>query len=221
MLDQTVSKRGIDASASHLAHTMNGGRRGESEEGGKVVVTGGSKGARYTERLPHERARAFWKKAMLPEEKVVSFAERRISCGDDYLPTLATTLGAGDVFTGTFIGLTAIGWDGGHALRGATLGAQHFIQSRRKPAIQDMIAMDELHVRLGTETELVDVINHHLHESGHPTRYGTISDTVITVTTTQIQHPFAEVLELARGERPGGGRSEAVDPPRTEPRGVD
>lgn len=197
MLDNVVTKRGIDATASLLAHAMNGGRRGESKEGGKIVVTGGNKGARYTERLPEERARSFWRKAVLPEERQVTFAERRIVCGDDYLPTLTTTLGAGDVFTGIFIGLSAIGWDGGHALRASTLGAQHFIQGRAKPAVSDMIAMDELHTRLGTETELVDVISHHLEESGHPTRYGTISETLITVTTTQIQHPFREVLELA------------------------
>ncbi len=50
---------------------------------------------------------------------------------------------------------------------------------------------------MGTETELADVISHHLDDSGDPTRYGTISDTVITVRTTQIQHPFREILELA------------------------
>jgi sugar/nucleoside kinase (ribokinase family) len=197
ILDNAVAKRGIDATASYVARQMNGGKGRASEEGGKVVVTGGSKGARYTERLPGQRAEAFWRKAKLASDKQVRFAERRILCGDDYLPSLASTLGAGDVFTGIFIGLSAVRWDGGHALRAATLGAQHFIQSRTKPAIDDMIAMDELHVRLGTETELVDVIAHHIDESGHPTRYGTISDTLITVTTKQIQHPFREVIELA------------------------
>ena len=93
-------------------------------------------------------------------------------------------------------GLIALGWDGGHVLRAATLGAQHFIQQRSKPTIDAMIAVDEEHARMGTGTELADVISHHLADSGDPTRYGTISDTVITVRTTQIQHPFREILEL-------------------------
>jgi hypothetical protein len=197
LLDNSVTKRGIDATATYLAHQMNRGRRGEGAEGGRVVVTGGSKGGRYTEILDPERAKRFWKKAKLAEDKPVRFADRRIICGDDYLPNFTSTLGAGDVFTGIFIGLNAIGWDGGHALRAAALGAQHFIQHRTKPRIEDMIAVDETHIRLGTETELVDVISHHIAESGDPTRYGTITDTVITVTTTQIQHPFREILSLA------------------------
>lgn len=197
LLDNSATKRGVDVTATYLAHQMNRGRRGESEEGGRVVITGGSKGARYVEILRPERAAAFWKKANLPEGKAVRFADRRIICGDDYLTSITTTLGAGDTFTGIFIGLNAIGWDGGHALRAATLGAQHFIQHRARPQIRDMIAMDEAHIRLGTETELVDVISHHVAETGDPTRYGTITDTVITVTATQIQHPFREVLALA------------------------
>jgi len=198
MLDPLVAKKGIDATASFVAHEMNRGHRGEVSDGGKVIVTGGSKGARYTERLSPERAVRFWKKANLHSGKTVRFAERRVVCGDDYVTHLTSTLGAGDVFAGIFVGLTALGWDGGHALRAATLGAQHFIQHRTKPMIQDMTAMDETHIRLGTETELVDVVSHHVAESGDPTRYGTISDTVVTITTTQIQHPFPEVLDLAQ-----------------------
>lgn len=197
LLDNAVAKKGIDTTATLLAHQMNRGRRGESAEGGKVVVTGGSKGARYTEILPPDRAKSFWEKAQLASERGVRFADRRIICGDDYLTSFSSTLGAGDVFTGIFISLTAIGWDGGHALRAATLGAQHFIQHRSKPCIADMVAIDEIHIRLGTETELVDVISHHVEDAGYPTRYGTISNTVITVTTTQIQHPFRESLYLA------------------------
>jgi sugar/nucleoside kinase (ribokinase family) len=195
-LDDLVTKRGIDATAALVANRMNRGKRGENPEGGKIVVTGGSKGARLTERLSPERAQRFWEKASLARDTSVRFAERRIVCGDDYVTDLTTTLGAGDVFSGIFIGLTALGWDGGHALRAATLGAQHFIRHRTKPRIADMIATDEDHIRLGTETELLDVISHHLAASGDPTRYGTISDTVITVKTTQIQHPFREVLSL-------------------------
>jgi len=134
----------------------------------------------------------------LAEGKSVRFANRRIVCGDDYLTSFSSTLGAGDVFTGIFIGLNAIGWDGGHALRAATLGAQHFILYRTRPQIREIITMDEHHIRMGTETELVDVISHHVAETGDPTRYGTITDTDITVTTTQIQHPFREVLALAQ-----------------------
>jgi sporulation protein YlmC with PRC-barrel domain len=51
---------------------------------------------------------------------------------------------------------------------------------------------------MGTETELSDIISHHLQESGDPTRYGTITDTVITINTTQVQHPFREILDLAK-----------------------
>jgi hypothetical protein len=206
MLDALVAKKGIDATATFVAHEMNRGHRGEAGEGGKVIVTGGSKGARYTERLSPERALRFWKKASLHSGKTVRFAERRVVCGDDYVTHLTSTLGAGDVFAGVFIGLTALGWDGGHALRAATLGAQHFIQHRTKPMVRDMTAMDETHIRLGTETELVDVISHHVAESGDPTRYGTIADTVITITTTQIQHPFREILALAQSFARGKSR---------------
>ncbi|NOY45766.1 MAG: hypothetical protein GXP50_10015 [Deltaproteobacteria bacterium] len=198
-VDNLVHKKGIDATASHIAHRMNRGRFEESYEGGKVVVTGGSQGARYTERLPRERAARFWRKAELPEGIEIRFADRRIVCGDDYVTNLVSTLGAGDVFTGVFIGLTALGWDGGHALRAATLGAQHFIQHRAKPAIADMVAMDETHIRLGTETELQDVISHHVASTGDPTRYGTITDTVVTIQTRQLQHPFREILALETG----------------------
>jgi len=51
---------------------------------------------------------------------------------------------------------------------------------------------------MGTETELRDIISHHLSESGDPTRYGTITDTIITIHTTQVHHPFREILDLAR-----------------------
>ncbi len=203
-IDNVVLKKGIDATASYIAHQMNRGRFAESYEGGKVIVTGGSKGARYTERLPRERALKFWKKAGLPDHLEIRFADRRIVCGDDYVTNLTSTLGAGDVFAGVFIGLNALGWDGGHALRAATLGAQHFIQHRTKPRIEDMVAVDEEHIRMGTETELQDVISHHIVASGDPTRYGTITDTTITILTRQIQHPFREILDL---ELSRGGRS--------------
>jgi len=51
---------------------------------------------------------------------------------------------------------------------------------------------------MGTETELRDIISHHLQESGDPTRYGTITDTIITIDTTQVHHPFREILALAK-----------------------
>ncbi len=195
-IDTAVTKRGIDATASYITHRMNRGKQGDSLEGGRIVVTGGSKGARYTEWLQPERAVRYWKKARLPKGVTLRYADRRIVCGDDYVTDLVSTLGAGDAFTGIFIGLNALGWDGGHALRAATLGAQHFIQTRKNPRISDMVAMDETHIRLGTETELVDVISHHVEASGDPTRYGTISDTVVTIHTTQIHHPFREVLGM-------------------------
>lgn len=197
MIDPSMGKRGIDAVASSVSHQMNRGGRGDVTSAGKVIVTGGSQGARYTERLDPARAQAFWFKAGLPEGKSVGFADRRIVCGDDYVTDLVSTLGAGDLFSGIFLALVALGWDGGHALRAATLGAQFYIQRRERPTIRDMIAVDEGHVRMGTETELTDRISHSVRESGDPTRYGTISDTVVTVHTTQIQHPFREVLGLA------------------------
>ncbi len=207
LLDDTAGKRGIDEAASLLSSRLNRGKRTGCQDGGKVIVTGGSKGARYTERLDPEQASTFWQKAELPATRAVRFAERRIVCGDDYVTHLTSTLGAGDVFSGISVGLIALGWDGGHVLRAATLGAQHFIQYRTKPTIDHMIAVDEEHARMGTETELADVISHHLDASGDPTRYGTISDTVITVRTTQIQHPFREILGLALGGRDGNPRA--------------
>jgi hypothetical protein len=203
LLDDTAGKRGIDEAASLLSSRLNRGKRSGCQDGGKVIVTGGSKGGRYTERLDPEQATNFWQKAELPANRAVRFAERRIVCGDDYVTHLTSTLGAGDVFTGIFVGLIALGWDGGHVLRAATLGAQHFIQYRTKPTVDHIIAVDEEHTRMGTETELADVISHHLDDSGDPTRYGTISDTLITVRTTQIQHPFREILGLALKTRAG------------------
>ncbi len=197
MIDPSMGKRGIDAVAGGIAQQMNHGGHGDVTAGGRVVVTGGSQGARYTERLDPVRAQTFWLKAGLPEGKSVGFAGRRIVCGDDYVTDLVSTLGAGDLFSGIFLALMALGWDGGHALRAATLGAQFYIQRRQRPTIRDMIGVDESHVRMGTETELTDRISHSVRESGDPTRYGTISDTVVTVHTTQIQHPFREVLGLA------------------------
>ena len=67
----------------------------------------------------------------------------------------------------------------------------------KRASVADMVAVDEEHVRMGTETELADVISHHVADSGDPTRYGTIANTVITVSTSQIQHGFREVLDLA------------------------
>ncbi|GAB4273863.1 MAG: hypothetical protein Kow0092_29210 [Deferrisomatales bacterium] len=216
LVDAAVDKKGIDATAGALARIMNRGRTGDGPHGGRVIVTGGSKGVRYTERLEPDRAARFWRKAGLPDDRRVRYADRRIVCGDDYVTDLRSTLGAGDVFTGVFVGLNALGWDGGHALRAATLGAQHFIQSRRRPRIADMVAVDESHIRMGTETELVDVISHHVDQSGAPTRYGTIADTVITIRTTQIHHPFREVLALAGTF--GDGQAKAPRRPPARPR---
>lgn len=209
LVDNVVHKKGIDDTASVIAHRMNRGRLGDCVEGGRVIVTGGSKGARYTERLSPERASLFWQKAHLTQTLGISYAVRRLVCGDDYVTGLVSTLGAGDVFTGIFVSLSALGWDGGHALRAATLGAQHFIQTRVKPRVEDMIAIDENHIRMGTETEMVDVVNHHVDLAGDNTRYGTIANTLVTIRTAQIHHPFSETLKLALamagGETGNGG----------------
>ncbi len=199
MLDRVAEKRGIDITASIIARRMNQGKKGENSKGGRVLLTNGNKGARFTERLTPERARLYWRKANMPENKLFKFrfADRRILCGDDYVINLSSTLGAGDTFTGIFISLKALRWDAGHALRAATLGAQHFIQNRKRPKIKNIIDTDEDHILMGTETYLRDIISHHISESGDPTRYGTITDVVITINTSQIQHPFREILALA------------------------
>jgi len=136
----------------------------------------------------------------MPEDTIfkMRYADRQIVCGDDFVDELSSTLGAGDTFTGIFIALKAIAWDSGHALRGATLGSQYFIRTRKRATIKDIVATDERHIMMGTETELRDIISHHLQESGDPTRYGTITDTIITIDTTQVHHPFREILALAK-----------------------
>ncbi|MBN2705658.1 MAG: hypothetical protein JXR89_04370 [Deltaproteobacteria bacterium] len=201
LMDSVVRRRGIDLTCSQLVRQMNQGKKGENNKGGRLLLTEGSKGVRYTERLTPARAQLYWRKARMPEDTIfrMRYADRRIICGDDFIEELVSTLGAGDTFAGIFIALKAIGWDSGHALRAATLGAQFFIRTRQRPRIKDLIAADERHIMMGTETELRDIISHHLHESGDPTRYGTITDTIITINTTQIHHPFAEILRLAQG----------------------
>ncbi|MBN2809868.1 MAG: hypothetical protein JXR80_10290 [Deltaproteobacteria bacterium] len=200
LLDGVARRKGIDLTSSQLVRHMNQGKKGENNKGGRLLLTEGSKGVRFTERLTPERALLYWKKARMPEDVIfrMRYADRRIICGDDFIDELTSTLGAGDTFSGIFIALKALGWDSGHALRGATLGAQYFIRTRQRPKIKDLVATDERHILMGTETELRDIISHHLQESGDPTRYGTITDTIITINTTQIHHPFREILKLAQ-----------------------
>lgn len=201
MLESTFTQKGASATTSTIVCKMNQGKKGENPRGGRILLTSGAKGARYTERLTPEQELRFWEKANMPKSKLSKFrfADRQILCGDDVVIKFLSTLGAGDTFTGIFIGLEALGWDGGHALRAATLGAQHFIKTGIRPTIRDIIATDEAHISMGTQTELYDIISHHISESGDPTRYGTISDTVITISTTQIHHPFREILGLEEG----------------------
>ena len=200
LLDGVAKRKGIDVICSQLVRHMNQGKRGENNKGGRLLLTDGSKGVRYTERLTPSRALIYWKKARMPEDTIfrMRYADRRIICGDDFIDELSSTLGAGDTFAGIFIALKALDWDSGHALRAATLGAQYFIRTRQRPKISDLVVTDERHIMMGTETELRDIISHHLQESGDPTRYGTITDTIITINTTQVHHPFREVLKLAQ-----------------------
>ena len=200
LLDGVARRKGIDLTSSQLVRHMNQGKKGENNKGGRLLLTEGSKGVRYTERLTPSRALLYWKKARMPEDTIfrMRYADRRIICGDDFIDELASTLGAGDTFAGIFIALKALSWDSGHALRGATLGAQYFIRTRQRPKIKDLVATDERHIMMGTETELRDIISHHIQESGDPTRYGTITDTIITINTTQVHHPFREILKLAQ-----------------------
>ena len=200
LLDKVVRRKGKDQTCRQLVRQMNQGKKGENDKGGRLLLTDGSKGVRYTERLTPARALLYWKKARMPEDALfrMRYADRQIVCGDDFVEELSSTLGAGDTFTGIFIALKALAWDSGHALRGATLGAQYFIRTRRRAQIKDIIVTDERHIMMGTETELRDIISHHLQESGDPTRYGTITDTVITINTAQVHHPFREILALAK-----------------------
>ncbi len=200
LLDKVIHRKGKDVISRQLVRNMNQGKKGENNKGGRLLLTDGSKGVRYTERLTPARALLYWKKARMPEDTIfrMRYADRQIVCGDDFVDELSSTLGAGDTFAGIFVALKALSWDGGHALRGATLGSQHFIRTRQRPRIEDLIATDERHIMMGTETELKDIISHHLQESGDPTRYGTITDTVITINTTQVHHPFREILALAK-----------------------
>ncbi|MEA3333097.1 MAG: hypothetical protein U9Q58_05835, partial [Pseudomonadota bacterium] len=200
LLDGVARRKGIDQTSSQMVRHMNQGKKGENNKGGRLLLTDGSKGVRYTERLTPARALLYWKKARMPEDTMfrMRYADRRIICGDDFIDELTSTLGAGDTFAGIFIALKALSWDSGHALRGATLGAQYFIRTRQRPKIKDLVATDERHIMMGTETELRDIISHHIQESGDPTRYGTITDTIITINTTQVHHPFSEILKLAQ-----------------------
>ena len=200
LLDKVIQRKGKDLTSRQLVRNMNQGKKGENNKGGRLLLTDGSKGVRYTERLTPTRALLYWKKARMPEDTMfrMRYADRQIVCGDDFVDELSSTLGAGDTFTGIFIALKALSWDSGHALRGATLGSQYFIRTRKRAKIKDLIATDERHMMMGTETELRDIISHHLQESGDPTRYGTITDTVITINTTQVHHPFREILELSK-----------------------
>jgi len=200
LLDKVIHRKGKDLTCRQLVRNMNQGKKGENNRGGRLLLTDGSKGVRYTERLTPSRALLYWKKARMPEDTIfrMRYADRQIVCGDDFVDELSSTLGAGDTFTGIFVALKALSWDSGHALCGATLGSQYFIRTRNRPLIKDLIATDERHIMMGTETELSDIISHHLQESGDPTRYGTITDTVITINTTQVQHPFREILDLAK-----------------------
>jgi len=200
LLDRVIRRKGKDAVMRQLVRHMNQGKKGENNKGGRLLLTDGSKGVRYIERLTPARALLYWKKALMPEDTIfkMRYADRQIVCGDDFVDELSSTLGAGDTFTGIFIALKAIAWDSGHALRGATLGSQYFIRTRKRATIKDIVATDERHIMMGTETELRDIISHHLQESGDPTRYGTITDTIITIDTTQVHHPFREILALAK-----------------------
>lgn len=200
LLDQVIERKGTDVASRQLVQHMNQGKKGENNKGGRLLMTDGSRGVRYTERLTPARALLYWKKARMPEDTIfrMHYADRQIVCGDDFVSELSSTLGAGDTFTGIFIALKALSWDSGHALRAATLGSQYFIRTRQRARIQDLITTDEHHIMMGTETELRDIISHHLQESGDPTRYGTITDTVITINTTQVHHPFREILVLAK-----------------------
>jgi hypothetical protein len=193
-LEPSVELKGLELVMRQVARDMNHGRKEFPVEGGRVLVSDGKRGARYAELLDRDVGRHYWQKYAQNPSEGFDFAERVLSTGDDNVVRLTSTLGAGDTFAGVFIGLTALGWDVGHAIRAATLGAQFYIANRQEPMISDLIDTEDEHTMSGTFGNFRDMVTFHLPGGGVQTPYGTIVDKVVTIRTTQIHYPFWEVV---------------------------
>jgi hypothetical protein len=193
-LEPSVELKGLELVMRQVARDMNHGRKEFPVEGGRVLVSDGKRGARYAELLDRDVGRHYWKKYGQVGGETFDFAERVLSTGDDNVVRLTSTLGAGDTFAGVFIGLTALGWDVGHAIRAATLGAQFYIANRQEPMISDLIDTEDEHTLSGTFGNFRDMVTFHLPGHGVETPYGTIVDKVVTIRTTQIHYPFWEIV---------------------------
>ncbi|MBW2645252.1 MAG: hypothetical protein JRE23_03550 [Deltaproteobacteria bacterium] len=194
-LDPSMEVKGLEKTMQETARAMGHGRKSFSTEGGKLIVSDGKRGAKFAERLDKDLATEFLKKTDFNPNLEFNFLERILSVGDDNVLQFQTTLGAGDLFTGILIGLKVLGWDIGHAIRAAALGSQYFISSRQQPMLSDIYEMDYEHRLYGTFGNFRDMLIFHCSGEGDPTRYGTIVDKIIGIRTTQINHPFVEIVE--------------------------
>lgn len=199
-LEPGIEIKGLERCMLEIARSMNHGRASFSLSGGKLLVSDGRRGVKLAELLAREDAEVFWEKCNLGPVHGFKYAERIISTGDDNVIKFISTLGAGDTFTGIFIGLAALGWDMGHAMRAATLGAQYFIKTRKLPHLSDLVALDNEHTRCGTFGKLKDSLFFHMDGGGVLTRYGAIVEKTNAMHTNQLHRPFSDIVKHYCGE---------------------
>lgn len=199
-LEPGIEIKGLERCMLEIARSMNHGRASFSLSGGKLLVSDGRRGVKLAELLAREDAEVFWEKCNLGPVHGFKYAERIISTGDDNVIKFISTLGAGDTFTGIFIGLAALGWDMGHAMRAATLGAQYFIKTRKLPHLSDLVALDKEHTRCGTFGKLKDSLFFHMDGGGVLTRYGAIVEKTNAMHTNQLHRPFSDIVKHYCGE---------------------
>ncbi|HDM75655.1 MAG TPA: carbohydrate kinase family protein [Deltaproteobacteria bacterium] len=199
-LEPGIEIKGLERCMLEIARSMNHGRASFSVAGGKLLVSDGRRGVKLAELLAREDAEVFWEKCNLGPFNGFKYAERIISTGDDNVIKFVSTLGAGDTFTGIFIGLAALGWDMGHAMRAATLGAQYFIKTRKLPRLSDLVSLDNEHTRCGTFGRLKDSLFFHMDGDGVLTRYGAIAEKTNAMHTNQLHRPFSDIVKHYCGE---------------------
>ncbi len=199
-LEPGIEIKGLERCMLEIARNMNHGRASFSVSGGKLLVSDGRRGVKLAELLAREDAEIFWEKCNLGPVNGFKYAERIISTGDDNVIKFISTLGAGDTFTGIFIGLAALGWDMGHAMRAATLGAQYFIKTRKLPYLSNLVSLDNEHTRCGTFGRLKDSLFFHMDGGGVLTRYGAIVEKTNAMHTNQLHRPFSDIVKHYCGE---------------------
>ncbi len=199
-LEPGIEIKGLERCMLEMTKNMNHGRASFSVSGGKLIVSDGRRGVKLAELLAREDAEVFWEKCNLGQVHGFKYAERIISTGDDNVIKFISTLGAGDTFTGIFIGLAALGWDMGHAMRAATLGAQYFIKTRKLPYLSDLVSLDNDHTRTGTFGRLKDSLFFHMDGEGVLTRYGAIVEKTNAMHTNQLHRPFSDIVKQYCGE---------------------